>query len=94
MMRTRGGVVVLGLAAGLAAGWFWAAARQDRHRAGLFSASRARRRAALGWLAGDQRVETVTLLRDYLRWEREPRLRTRAAALLARLEADLGLGAA
>lgn len=93
-MRTRGSAVLLGMLAGVAAGWVWGQARQDRHRAGLFSTLPARRRAALGWLAGDVRVETVALLRDYVKWESEPRLRRRGALLLDRLEADLGVGAA
>jgi len=93
-MRTRSSVMMLGLAAGLAAGWAWGQARQDRHRTGLFSGSRARRRAALGWLAGDVRIETMALLRDYVKWESEPRLRRRGAALLARLEVDLESSAA
>ncbi len=93
-MRSRGGVLMLGLAAGLAAGFYWAQSRQERHRQQLFSASRASRRAALGWLAGDQSAETVRLLREYVRWEREPRLRRRGTAVLRRLEASLGVGSA
>lgn len=93
-MRTRGTALVAGLAAGLVAGFLWAQSRQERHRADLFSGRPARRRAALGWLAGDRRPQTAQLLRDYVRWEREPRLKARGAVLLRELERDLELGAA
>jgi hypothetical protein len=48
-----------------------------------------RRLAALGYLAGQGGVETARLLRDYLAWEGQPRLRRRAEAILKRLESNL-----
>ena len=48
-----------------------------------------RRLAALGYLAGQDGVETARLLRDYLAWERQPVLRRRAEAILKRLKTTL-----
>jgi hypothetical protein len=48
-----------------------------------------RRLAALGYLAGQEGVETARLLRDYLAWERQPMLRRRAEGILKRLESTL-----
>jgi hypothetical protein len=48
-----------------------------------------RRLAALGFLAGQDGVDTVRLLRDYLAWERQPMLRRRAEAIVRRMEATL-----
>jgi hypothetical protein len=48
-----------------------------------------RRLAALGYLAGQDGVETARLLRDYLAWERQPVLRRRAEAILKRLQSTL-----
>jgi hypothetical protein len=44
---------------------------------------------ALGFLAGQNEVETVRLLRDYLAWERQPMLRRRAEAIVRRMEATI-----
>jgi predicted component of type VI protein secretion system len=93
-MASRGTVLLAGLLAGVTAGVLWSQSRQSRHRAALFSGSRASRRAALGWLSGDGSAETVRLLREYVRWEPESRLRRRGRAVLQRLEADLGVGSA
>ena len=48
-----------------------------------------RRLAALGYLAGQDGVETARLLRDYLAWEGRPVLRRRAEAILKRLKSTL-----
>ena len=82
--------LVGGLTAGLAAGWIVAQRHLERHRADLFSPRPMRRMAALGFLAGHRSVETVRLLRDYLRWERQPMLRRRAEVIVRRMEAKLG----
>ncbi|MEP6572567.1 MAG: hypothetical protein ABJD11_07715 [Gemmatimonadota bacterium] len=79
-----------GAAAGLAAGWLLAQRTLERHRRDLFSPRPLRRLAALGYLAGQHGVETVRLLRDYLRWESQPMLRRRAEAIVQRMEATLG----
>jgi hypothetical protein len=51
----------------------------------LFAASAFQRAAAIGWLARTPSVENARLLRDYIRWERRPTLRRRAARALDRL---------
>jgi hypothetical protein len=64
--------------------------RLVRHRRDLFSPRPLRRLAALGFLAGQNGVETIRLLRDYLAWETRPMLRRRATNIVRRMEATLG----
>jgi hypothetical protein len=88
-MRSRSLVAAGGLAAGLVAGWFVAQRRFAVHRRALFDPRTDRRRAALGYLAGQGSVGTIRLLRDYLAWEQEPALRQRAETILRRMETVL-----
>ena len=82
----RAGWLVTGLVGGFAVGLVaWSShIRSSRNR--LFSRSPVHRLAALGHLAGQPSVETVRLLADYIRWERNPALRRRATAVLRRVE--------
>ena len=61
----------------------------DRSRQGLFSAHPVRRFAAVSYLGGRPSVDTVRLLRDYIRWESHPLLRRRARRVLRAVEASL-----
>ncbi len=88
-MRSRGITFAGGVAFGAVAGWLLAQKRLVSHRRDLFSARPLRRLAALGFLAGQDGVETVRLLRDYLAWERQPVLRRRAETIVRRMEATL-----
>jgi hypothetical protein len=88
-MRSRTWLLVGGIVVGAAAGWLLAQRRLTYHRRDLFSPRPLRRLAALGFLAGQDGVETVRLLRDYLAWERQPMLRKRAEAIVRRMEATL-----
>jgi hypothetical protein len=88
-MRSRAWIFVGGLALGASGGWLLAQQRLTYHRRDLFSTRPLRRLAALGYLAGQNEVETVRLLRDYLAWERQPMLRRRAEAIVRRMEATL-----
>ncbi|HET8650159.1 MAG TPA: hypothetical protein VFL95_08970 [Gemmatimonadales bacterium] len=88
-MRARRLALGGGILMGTAAGWLLAQRRLARHRRDLFSARPLRRLAALGFLAGQNGVETVRLLRDYLAWETQPMLRRRADAIVRRMEATL-----
>jgi hypothetical protein len=88
-MRSRSWVFVGGILAGAAGGWLLAQQRFSYHRRDLFSPRPLRRLAALGYLAGQDGVDTVRLLRDYLAWERQPMLRRRAEAIVRRMEATL-----
>jgi hypothetical protein len=88
-MRSRGLLFGSGALLGAAAGWVLAQRRLTFHRRDLFSPRPMRRRAALGYLAGQGGVETARLLRDYLAWERQPVLRRRAESILKRLESTL-----
>ena len=89
-MRSRRWVFAAALVVGSAAGWVLAQQRLMHHRRDLFSPRPLRRLAALGFLAGQEGVETIRLLRDYLAWERRPMLRRRAVAIVRRMEATLG----
>lgn len=73
-------------ATGVVLGWYFAARHLEQHRTDLFSANRFRRLAALSYLAGQERVETVRLLRDYIAWEPSAALRKRAQRVMTRLE--------
>jgi hypothetical protein len=88
-MRSRGLLFGGGAVFGAAAGWVLAQRRLTFHRRDLFSPRPMRRLAALGYLAGQDGVETARLLRDYLVWERQPVLRRRAEAILKRLQSTL-----
>jgi len=88
-MRRRSMVFLGGLALGVTGGWLLPQPRLTYHRRDLFSPRPLRRLAALGFLAGQNEVETVRLLRDYLAWERQPMLRRRAEAIVRRMEATL-----
>jgi hypothetical protein len=88
-MRSRNWIFAGGILVGVSAGWLLAQRRLTYHRRDLFSPRPLRRLAALGFLEGQNEVETVRLLRDYLAWERQPMLRRRAEAIVRRLEATI-----
>ena len=88
-MRSRTWVFVGGIVGGAASGWLLAQRRFSYHRRDLFSSRPLRRHAALGYLAGQDGVDTVRLLRDYLAWERTPTLQQRARRLVVALEAGI-----
>jgi hypothetical protein len=88
-MRSRGLLFSGGAVLGAAAGWVLAQRRLTFHRRDLFSPRPMRRLAALGYLAGQDGVDTARLLRDYLAWEQQPMLRRRAETLLKRLKSTL-----
>jgi hypothetical protein len=64
-----------------------------RHRRDLFSSSVLERLAALGFMAKEPAsVEGITLLKDFLSWERRGLLRARARVILDRMEAEAEAG--
>ena len=73
-------------AVGLAGGWLLAQRHNRVHRAELFASSAWRRVAALGWLERHGDAESLPLLRDYVAWEPQPALRTRARRVIGWLE--------
>ncbi len=89
MKATRTIAFSVAAATGFVAGWYLAGWHVERCKADLFSASRYRRLAALSYLAGQERVETLHLLRDYLAWEPMAALRRRATRMVRRLEEHL-----
>jgi hypothetical protein len=61
--------------------------QMDRHRRSLFSPNPLRRLACLGHLAqAEATVDNITLLRDYVAWERRDLLKSRAKVILKRME--------
>lgn len=89
-MRSRGLIFAGGALLGLVGGWLLGQRQLVRSRNDLFSPQPLRRLSALGFLAGQEAVDTVRLLRDYLSWETQPMLRRRAQSILRRMEATLG----
>jgi hypothetical protein len=81
--------VAAGFVGGLLAGVLAWSFHIERSRRDLFSPSRVRRLAALGYLGGQPSIETARVLNDYVRWEQTPGLRRRAERLLKRMEAYL-----
>lgn len=81
--------LALGFVTGMAAGVLLWSGQQHTFKRGLFSRSPLRRLAALGYLSGRPSLETVRLLRDYVRWEPRAALRRRGERVLRRVELNL-----
>jgi len=60
-----------------------------RSRRELFHPNPVKRLAALGYLGAQDGPDSVTLLTEYVRWEKEPILRRRAERLLKRMRGRL-----
>ena len=86
-MRSRTTLFAGAAVLGLAAGWFLIQRQMTQSRGDLFSPQPLKRLSALGYLAGQDDVETVRLLQDYLSWESQPMLRRHAQSILRRMEA-------
>lgn len=80
---------VAGFAAGAVLGLVAWTRYRERHARSLFSPKARRRWAALSRLedeaTADGEVDTLGVLREYVAWERHPRLRRRGRAILDRL---------
>lgn len=92
-IRTAG-IALAGAAAVSALGVLFVRDQMHRHRHNLFSPRPLRRLAALSYIGKHPDIENAHLLRDYIGWEKEPKLRKRAAAILERMERALTAGAA
>jgi hypothetical protein len=86
-MRSRMLVFLGGALLGAGAGWWLIQWQMAHGKSDLFSPQPLKRLSALGYLAGQEEVQTVRLLRDYLSWESQPMLRRRAQSILRRMEA-------
>ena len=64
-------------------------AQIERSKRDLFSRSRVRRMAALGYLSGRPSLDTARLLDEYIRWEKQPVLRRRGERMLRRMSVYL-----
>ena len=63
-----------------------------RHQRDLFSPHAFRRAAALGHMAGEQAtIDNLNLLRDFIAREPKPLLRSRAQAIVRRMEEEVPL---
>jgi hypothetical protein len=83
---------LFGFTTGALAGLFvWSSIRHNFRRE-LFSRRPLARFVALTYLSSRPTVETVRLLRDYVRWEQRPALRQRGVRLLQTVESRLGDG--
>jgi hypothetical protein len=61
-----------------------------RHRRNLFAPNVLQRLAALGFMAKSPAgVDSIMLLRDFIRWEPRRMLRVRARSILARMEEEV-----
>ncbi|CAA9294458.1 MAG: hypothetical protein AVDCRST_MAG11-370 [uncultured Gemmatimonadaceae bacterium] len=80
------GMAAIGFVSGLAVGVLASTWPLEASSRALFSASRVRRFAALGYLSGRPSVDTARLLRDYIRWETHPLLRRRGEQVLRQVE--------
>lgn len=88
--RSRHGTLATaGFVSGVVAGLVLWSVQMRRCRRDLFSASPVKRLAALGHLSGDAGVDSVHLLTEYVRWERQPMLRQRGERLLQRVKSRL-----
>lgn len=74
--------VTVAFLGGLVVGALVWSAQMQRSRRELFSQSRFRRLAALGYLSAAPSVETATLLSEYVRWEKDTGLRRRGERAL------------
>lgn len=83
------GVTLLATATAVGLGLLIVRDQVSRHQRGLFSPNTFERLAALGHLArSPATVESVTVLRDFIAWERRRLLRGRARSILRRMEAE------
>lgn len=86
------GLALAGAAAVSALGVLFVHDQMKRHRRNLFSPRPLRRLAALSYIGKHPDIENAHLLRDYIGWEKEPKLKKRAAAILSRMEQALSAG--
>lgn len=86
------GLAIAGAAAVSALGVLFVRDQMKRHRRNLFSPRPLRRLAALSYIGKHPDIENAHLLRDYIGWEKEPKLKKRAAAILDRMERALSAG--
>lgn len=86
-MRSRWLLFLGSALLGTGAGWYLVQRQMAQGKSDLFSPQPFKRLSALGYLAGQEEVQTVRLLQDYLSWETQPMLRRRAQSILRRMEA-------
>jgi hypothetical protein len=89
MARVSWKALGAGFAGGVVVGLIVWTQQTHRDRYNLFSPRAWRRLAALGHINGEASAQNVVLLRDYVAWERIPKLRRRAERLLRRMEQSL-----
>ena len=81
------GIAVLAVAAAGTVATLLVRDQLDRYQRDLFSPRPLRRLACLGHMArADATVDNITLLRDFVAWERHRLLKNRAKVILRRME--------
>jgi len=89
-IRVAGITILMAAAAGAAAALL-VRDRIQRHRRDLFSPHALRRLAALGHMGQQEAsVDHIRLLRDFVAWEPRRLLRSRAEAIVERMENEVG----
>ena len=78
-----------GFVGGLAVGLIVWSRQTQRSRHNLFSRMPLKRMAALGYLRTQRSIRNVRLLRDYIQWEQNPRLKRTGEFVLRTMEASL-----
>lgn len=85
------GIALLAAAATGALAALFVRDQMDRHQRNLFSPRAFKRLAALGHISREPAsVPTIRLLRDFIAWEPRKLLRERAAAIVDRMEGEVG----
>ncbi len=83
------GIAALGVAAAGVLAALVVRDQLDRHKRDLFSPRPLKRLACLGNLArAEATVDNITLLRDFVAWERRTLLKNRAKVILKRMEEE------
>lgn len=82
-------LMTAGFVGGVVAGLFLWSVQMRRSKRDLFASNPVKRLAALGYLGGQDGVESAQLLSEYISWEKQPMLRKRAERLLKRMRGRL-----
>ena len=87
--RKNGAAAALGFTGGLLVGLIVWSQQTQRSRRNLFSKIPLRRMAALGYIRTQRSIRNVRLLRDYIQWEQNPRLKKTGEFVLRTMEQSL-----